>query len=565
MIEDYLKATHISYTGRVDYSSRFIRTELIHCECLHQSMARPDVLIAGGGPTGLVLALWLHKQDIKVRIVDQGTGPVQTSRALAVHARILELYRQLDLADDLLALGYKLPATNVWVGGEHRAHISLRDFGQELTPYPYILIVPQDAHERLLETRLNTYGIYVDRHTTLRHFVDNGTSIAATLVSEADGSESICETSYLVGCDGAHSVVRHGIGAEYEGGTYAPLFYIADIEAEEQETPLFNGEAHLTFVDDTFNLILPYAQEHCVRLIGTILPKANADHQVLDALQPPSDATFEDVLPDIKKASKIGVKKLNWFSPYRSHHRVASTFRKNRAFLVGDAAHIHSPVGGQGMNTGIMDAINLAWKLATVINQDSMTEVAKNQLLDSYEHERRNFALSVVGVTDTGFKLLTSSGFLPHMFRVWIIPFVAPVVTRFQSARMEIFRRVSQLVCSYRDSPLSETSNGSDTIQPGDRLPWAKTETSDNLETLRYPCWQLHVYGELRPGLAEWCQRVNVRLAQFQWDERHREAGLKRDAAYLLRPDHYIAGVFEGETVEARLNGYCSIRGLASH
>lgn len=302
-----------------------------------------------------------------------------------------------------------------------------------------------------------------------------------------------------------------------------------------------------------------------MRLIGTTLPKADEDHQTHDALQTHCDVTFEGVLPDIKKASKIEVKKLNWFSPYRSHHRVASIFRKNRAFLVGDAAHIHSPVGGQGMNTGIMDAINLAWKLATVIKQESMTEIAKNQLLDSYERERRNFALSVVGVTDNGFKLLTSSGFLPHMLRAWIIPFVAPVVTRFQSARMEIFRRVSQLVCSYRDTPLNETSNRSETVQPGDRLPWVKTKTSDNLETLRYLCWQLHVYGEPRPGLAEWCQRNNVRLVQSQWDERHGEAGLKRDASYLLRPDHYIAGVFEGEAVEARLNGYFSTRGLASH
>jgi 2-polyprenyl-6-methoxyphenol hydroxylase-like FAD-dependent oxidoreductase len=338
----------------------------------------------------------------------------------------------------MLKVGYKLPATNVWVEGQHRAHIPLREFGKELTPYPYIFTVPQDAHERVLEGKLNSYGIFVERCTKLESFVDNGSSITAKLVRQDDGTESSCEASYIVGCEGAHSVVRHEIGAKYEGDTYVPLFYIADLEAEEQDSPLFNGEAHLSFVDDTFNLILPYAQERRVRLIGTTIPKTNETHQDHDVSEPHPEVTFEDVLPDIRKASGIEIKKVKWFSPYRSHHRVSSIFHKNRAFLVGDAAHIHSPVGGQGMNTGIMDAINLAWKLATVITQESMTEDAKHRLLDSYESERRAFALSVVGATDHGFTLLTSPGFLPHMLRAWIIPYVAPLVTRFQSARMEL-------------------------------------------------------------------------------------------------------------------------------
>lgn len=523
----------------------------------------PDVLIAGGGPTGLVLALWLHRQGVKVRIIDQGRGPVKTSRALVVHARIVELYRQLDLADDLLALGYKLPATNVWVESHHRAHVPLREFGQALTPYPYMLIVPQDAHERFLEGWLNSYGVFVERRTRLKEFEDTGPQITATLVNEDDGSESTCVASYLVGCEGAHSVVRHGIGAQYEGDTYAPLFYIADIEAEPQESPLFNGEAHLTFVDGTFNLILPYAQERRVRLIGTTLPKADERGQDHEASEPHREITFEDVLPDIKNASKIEIKKLNWFSPYRSHHRVASIFRKNRAFLVGDAAHIHSPVGGQGMNTGIMDAINLAWKLATVINRKSMTDTAKDQLLDSYEKERRAFAISVVGATDNGFKVITSSGFLPHMLRMWIIPYLAPIVTRFQFTRTEAFRRVSQLVCSYRDSPLNQQIKRAGTVQPGDRLPWVRTDASDNLDTLRYLCWQLHVYGELERGLAEWCQRMSIRLFQFQWDQKYGDVGLTRNASYLLRPDHYVAGIFEGEAVESELDEYFTSRGLA--
>jgi len=520
-----------------------------------------DVLIAGGGPTGLVLALWLHKQGVRFRIVDLGTGPVQNSRALVVHARIIELYRQLDLADELLEHGYKLPATNVWVDGQHRAHIPFGDFGKDLTPYPYMLTVPQDTHERVLERKLNSYGILVERCTKFESSVDNGLSITAQLRQD-DGTETTCEASYVVGCDGARSIVRHEIGAKYEGDTYVPLFYIADLETEEQDSPFFNGEAHLSFIDDAFNLIIPYAQERHVRLIGTTIPKTNETHQDHDMSEPRSEVTFDDVLPGIKKACKMENKKVHWFSPYRSHHRLSSIFRKNRAFLVGDAAHIHSPVGGQGMNTGIMDAINLAWKLATVIKEDSMTQEAKDQLLDSYESERRAFALSVLGATDYAFTILTSPGFLSHIIRAWIIPYVAPLVTRFQFARMEIFRRASQLICSYRGSPLNQEGQGFETVQPGDRVPWAKTDTSDNFETLQYLCWQLHVYGTPASELSEWCQEMNIRLAVFQWDKKYGEVGLKKDAAYLVRPDHYIAGIFEGQSVLSQLDGYFSTHGL---
>ena len=178
-----------------------------------------------------------------------------------------------------------------------------------------------------------------------------------------------------------------------------------------------------------------------------------------------------------------------------------------------------------------------------------MTDEAKTYLLQSYDSERRAFAIGVVGATDYGFTLLTSPGLLPHMFRAWVNPYMVPLVTRFHSARLEIFRRFSQLVCSYRGSALNHEAEGSETVQPGDRVPWAKTEASDNFETLQYLCWQLHVYGGPQPELSEWCQRMNIRLIVFQWDKTYGDIGFKEDAAYLIRPDHYVAGVFEGNSV----------------
>ncbi|KAJ6114969.1 Monooxygenase FAD-binding [Penicillium sp. IBT 16267x] len=523
-------------------------------------MTRIDVLIIGAGPTGLVLALWLHKQGITVRIVDIAEGPAKRSRALVVHARILELYRQLDLVEELQASGYQLPATNIWVEGRHRAHLGLSDVGRELTPYPYILMLPQDDHERILENKLQSLGVLVERNTEFLQYVDRGSSVTATLHRKIDGSEIACEAAYIVGCDGSHSAVRHSIGAKYEGETYLPLFYIADLEAEDDDNPLFNGEGHLKIQDDTFTMLLPFSDSRHVRLVGTII--ADGDQKV-DMSTPHPDVKFEDVLPDIKKSSGIEIKKLNWFSTYRIHHRVAETYHKNRAFLVGDAAHIHSPVGGQGMNTGIMDAINLAWKLATVIKNPDITKESQNNLLDSYETERRAFALNVIGTTDHGFTVLTGQGFFPRLMRNWIIPYLFPFIMKFHFGRTRIFRGVSQLVCTYRGSPLSQMAVHSGTVQPGDRLPWAKIESSDNYSTINNISWQIHVYGDQRPDLAKWCSAHSVQLTVFDWDPHHGKVGFKKDAAYLLRPDQYIAGIFELASIESSLDDYFSSHGLA--
>lgn len=523
-------------------------------------MTRIDVLIIGAGPTGLVLALWLHKQGITVRIVDVSDGPAKHSRALVVHARILELYRQLDLVEELQASGYQLPATNIWVEGQHRAHIQLSDVGKELTPYPYILMLPQDDHERILENKLQSLGVLVERRTEFLQYVDHGSSVTATLRRKIDGSEIACEAAYIVGCDGSHSAVRHGIGVKYEGETYAPLFYIVDLEAEDDDSPLFNGEGHLRIRDDKFTMLLPFSDSRHVRLVGTIIRDGD---QKVDMSTPYPNVTFEDVLPDIKKSSEIEIKKLNWFATYRIHHRVAETYHKHRAFLVGDAAHIHSPVGGQGMNTGIMDAINLAWKLATVIKNPDMNKESQKKLLDSYETERRAFALNVIGTTDQGFTVLTDRGFFSRILRNWIIPYFVPLIMKFRFGRTRIFRGVSQLVCTYRGSPLSQIAVGSGTVQPGDRLPWVKTESSDNYSTIHKISWQLHVYGGQRPDLAEWCCAHSIGLTVFDWDPHHGELGLKKDAAYLLRPDQYIAGIYEGSSVASSLNDYFSSHGMA--
>ena len=192
-------------------------------------MTSTEVLIVGAGPTGLVLALWLRRQGVAVRIIDRTDAPGTTSRALAVQARTLELYRQLDLADAVMERGLKVPAVNLWARGVRAARVAFGSIGEHLTPFPFIEIYPQDEHERLLIERLMELGVPVERRTELTDFTDSGSSVRVELRT-VDGKKESGETRYLAGCDGARSTVREGLGLGFPGGTYRQVFYVAYIE-----------------------------------------------------------------------------------------------------------------------------------------------------------------------------------------------------------------------------------------------------------------------------------------------------------------------------------------------
>ena len=484
-------------------------------------MARSDVLIIGAGPTGLVLALWLTKLGVKVRIVDKTAEPGTTSRALAVQARTLELYRQLDLADAIVAHGHKVSAVNLWVKGEPAARLPFETIGSDLTPYSFLQIFPQDQHERLLIERLEALGVSVERRTELFGFTDEGDRVTARLRGP-DGHEDVCEASYIAGCDGARSIVRETIGTGYPGGTYRQIFYVADVEAAG---PAVDGELHVDLDEADFLAIFPLAGKGRARLIGTVRDERADQAEMLK---------FEDVSDRAIEHLKIDIGKVNWFSTYHVHHRVAEHFRKGRAFLLGDAAHIHSPAGGQGMNTGIGDAINLAWKLAAVL-----AGRAPDKLLDSYEAERIGFARRLVATTDRVFSFVTAEGRIADILRTRVAPVLFPKLIAFEVVREYIFRTVSQITLNYRGAPLSRGAAGH--IHGGDRLPWVLIDGNDNFIPLAAMTWQIHVYGTASPELVAWCAGHDVPLHVFEWRPQHETAGLARDAIYLLRPDTYVA------------------------
>src|SRR5437764_2174472 len=500
-----------------------------------------DVLIIGAGPTGLVLALWLTRLGVKVRIVDKTAEPGTTSRALAVQARTLELYRQLDLTDFVVEHGHKVPAVNLWVKGEPAARLPFERIGADLTPYPFLHIFPQDQHERLLIERLERLGVSVGRRTELVSFTGEGERVIARLRGP-EGQDETCEANYIAGCDGAHSTARDTIGAGFPGGTYRQVFYVADVEAAG---PPLNGELHVDLDEADFLGVFPLAGKGKARLIGTVRDE-RADRA--DTLK------FEDVSDRAIKHLKVGVQKVNWASTYHVHHRVAEHFRKGRAFLVGDAAHIHSPAGGQGMNTGIGDAINLAWKLAAVVRGP-----APDRLLDSYEAERIGFARRLVATTDRVVSFVTAEGRVADIVRTRIAPLVIPLAVQFEAARDFLFRTVSQITLNYRGQALSAGATGH--VHGGDRLPWVSVDGKDNHAPLAAMRWQVHVYGTARPDLVAWCDEHDVPLHVFAWRLEHGRADLARDALYLLRPDTYVA-LADTSGVPDVIERYCSVRGI---
>ena len=381
-----------------------------------------DVLIIGAGPTGLVLALWLTKQGVRVRIVDKTAEPGTTSRALAVQARTLELYRQLDLTEAVIAKGHQVPAVNLWVKGERAARIGFESVGSGLTPYPFLHIFPQDQHEQLLIERLNALGVAVERQTELIGFTDEKDHITARLRGP-DRQQVDCEAQYIAGCDGARSIVRETIGTGFPGGTYRQIFYVADVKASGSAV---NGELHIDLDEADFLGVFPLVGQGRARLIGTVRDE-RADRA--------DTMTFNDVSDRAITHLKVAVKQVNWFSTYHVHHRVTDHFRKGRAFLLGDAAHIHSPAGGQGMNTGIGDAINLAWKLAAVV-----AGRAPDSLLDSYEAERIGFARRLVATTDRVFSFATAEGKIADILRTRVAPLIVPMAAAFEPVREYLFR-----------------------------------------------------------------------------------------------------------------------------
>ncbi|HSC95495.1 MAG TPA: FAD-dependent oxidoreductase [Burkholderiales bacterium] len=494
-----------------------------------------DVLVVGAGPTGLMLANQLARRGVRPLIIDRHSGPAQQSRAMAVQARTLEIYSKMGIAEKALELGARGTAANMWAQGKHTARIPIGDIGRSMSPFPFVLMLGQDDNERIMGAKLRDYGLDVQWNTELVAFEQHPDHVAATL-RQPDGTTRRISAAWVAGCDGSRSPVREMSRITFPGAPYEHEFFVADTEAIGS---MKQGELNVYLWQDGFHLFFPMRGKDRWRVIG-ILPR-NLRHR--------DDLTFEEVVPAIQReaGADLSFKSCSWMSTYRIHHRAAERFRDRRCFLLGDAAHVHSPMGAQGMNTGLQDAYNLAWKLALVI--EGRADAA---LLDSYEQERIPVAQRLLRTTDRAFQLVVTDNRIASLFRTKIIARIAARAMTVQRVRNVAFRTISQIGIRYRKSPLSQTLAGLPEGAPraGDRFPWLKLRFSadgpieDLFQALDDTRFSLLVFGQPAPS-AEALGLGDVLRVHRVPDDRANLAELARvgisgSAFYLLRPDGHV-------------------------
>ena len=439
-----------------------------------------QVLIVGAGPSGLMMAAQLLRYGIQPIIIDSKKGITAFSKALAVHAQTLEIYRQMGIADTAIQYGKPIRAVTINQKNKQLALISLKNVGEGLTPYPYLLSYKQNENEQLLLNYLsqNCCPVYWD--TELININQDENRVKVTLNHHNSEVNLTCD--WLIGADGMHSRVRQLLKIPFTGKTYPGWFCVADIVSDNSELV----EDEMTdFIDkDGFAAFLPLAEKNSFRVAANV-PQFNTD---------PNELNFEHLRPFLKSITGIDVQaqKVLWFSVYQIHKRMADNFRNQHCFLIGDAAHVHSPAGGQGMNTGIQDGYNLAWKLAGVINGNYAETI-----LDSYAAERMPVAKRILKSTDRVFSLIISKNWFVNIFKRHFLPKLLNFVWSKEHFRKAIFKQISQIGINYRTSKLNLHLSSGIKINAGDRLPY------------------IIIYDEKRQldtDLHEWCSKPGFTL-----------------------------------------------------
>src|SRR4030095_8331631 len=323
-------------------------------------------LVVGAGPVGLTMPNELARHGVRCRIIDRAAERSQTSRALAIFPRTLEAFETMGLADRFVAQGLRLHGLSLHHGQEEIAQIDLTSVA---SPFPFALGLPQSETERLLGENLCSLGIEVERGVELTGLTQTSDAVRAVL-RRSDGREESVETPWLIGCDGAHSATRHILGMDFEGAQYDESFILADVQLE---STLARDRVHLFLGEDGVLGVIPFAQNRW-RIVANIPPESRRDQSLPDLTLPEVQALLDRrTVPGLQASVPV------WLARFHISHRKVRQFRQLRVFLAGDAAHIHSPAGGQGMNTGIQDAFNLGWKLALVVRGNALA-----RLLASY-------------------------------------------------------------------------------------------------------------------------------------------------------------------------------------
>ncbi|WP_123029132.1 FAD-dependent monooxygenase [Mycolicibacterium stellerae] len=389
----------------------------------------PDVIVVGAGPVGLVAACELVRRGVAVRIIDKLAEPTNESRAIAVMSRSLDMFDRMGIVDDLVATGVKSTNMRMLSGGQQLFQVR---FGGVDSAFPYSLLTAQTETERVLTERLGQLGVAVDRGIELVELTQDDDVVSLTL-RHADGSTEAVTTSWVVGADGAHSTVRHLVGTKLQGSFKGELFILGDCDAEHD----MDAESMYTVFSPEGTVIAMPMRAGRARLMAQIHDAPGTPlnlHPAQDDLQRILD----------ERVGGITITHSHWLTCFEIHHGQVSAYRHGRVFLAGDAAHIHSPAGGQGMNTGMQDAFNLSWKLAAVVHGEG-----GQTLLDSYHAERHPVAEKVIGFTTN----LTKAGTLRGGARV-VRNAILRVVGNIPAVGEKMASIVEEIEVGYQGSPL---------------------------------------------------------------------------------------------------------------
>jgi 2-polyprenyl-6-methoxyphenol hydroxylase-like FAD-dependent oxidoreductase len=485
---------------------------------------RPDcqVLVVGAGPTGLVLAIELLARGIDVRIIDKGDGVALQTRAIGIHARTLEVLDMMGLAERFIERGQVLHHFRFYSQG--RCLVSL-EFARSGSRFGFMLDLPQDQTERLLRARVTELGGVVEHGAELVGLAVGGDDVTASVRGHTGQTETIT-AGYVVGCDGAHSRVRRELDLAFHGHPYPQDWLLADVLLDWDP-----GEdaAHAFFRPDGLPVIFFPMREHRWRLV---LPFAGNRVGQAPTLQEIQQLTGQ------RAPQPVTVSDPTWLANFRCHRRSASAYRRGRALLAGDAVHIHTPAGGQGMNTGITDAHNLGWKLALVASGR-----ASDALLDTYGTERLPVAEQVITLTHA----LVHYGSMSDPVKRRIRDVVVPALGRVPAVQRRAARRLSQVHVAYPPGPLARPDRARGTPGPGQRMPDIQVRAGTQVTTL---------HGVLRggrhvlvvpaaaaadvasdPGLRPYAGDLDMVTGDVEPGSRHGVAG----TVLLVRPDGHVA------------------------